>query len=199
MLREKWFWVIVMCMTIVPTSWGQIIIGFGMPAPRPISQGSHPPSLSLAQIPRPSTTLGIQRNPEFCISSMPTFGGVVPLFPAYFPIQPIVMNQRVLVPTPEVLISPEAIVELPKPTLIVKERASLKVQAPSGVEVWIDGKKYGNQGGPFIADSPELKPGERYGFSLRLVWPGRDQPEEEVITVQGGQERSVQILGVLKK
>lgn len=199
MLRKQRLWVMMAFLTVVPTSWGQIIIGFGTPAPRPVSQGSHPPSLSLAQIPRPSTTLGIQRNPECCISPMPTFGGVVPLFPAYYPIQPIVMNQRVAIPTPEVLTPPEAIVELPKPTSVVRERASLKVQAPSGVEVWIDGKKFGAHGGPFIADSPELKPGERYGFSLRLVWPNQDQPEEEVITVQGGQERSVQILGAVKK
>ncbi len=199
MFRSKPVWVALTLCFFAPLSQAQIIIGFGTPAPKQMTQGNHPASLSLAQLPRPSTTLGIQRNPVYPFGVAHTFGGVNPLFPAYLPVQPIVINQYVPTPIPSPVVVAEAPPVLPQPAPIIRERAQLKISTPPSVEVWIDGKKYGTHGGPFIVDSPELKPGERYGFSVKLVWPGRDIPEEEVITVQGGQERSVSILGTVRK
>lgn len=73
--------------------------------------------------------------------------------------------------------------------------AQLTLQAPVGAEVLINGKKM-EGGANRTFESPELQPGQKYTFDVKLSWMenGKKVEESRTVTMGAGEHQSLQYL-----
>ncbi|WP_020468953.1 hypothetical protein [Zavarzinella formosa] len=163
----------------------------------------HPPSAA----PRPA---GVIPPPAVPISGQP-FGRTVPAvnsapylsfnpwgfysgYPAFYPSwqEPdnpgMVINNFYNVPAPPPVVMP------PKPApLPVEMKAQLILNVPRGAEVIVSGKKLDSAIRPLVVFSPDLKPGERFLFDVKVTWREGDKSEERTrqLQLEAGDEKSL--------
>jgi uncharacterized protein (TIGR03000 family) len=123
----------------------------------------------------------------FGIADMP---GPVPgpLYPyGYHPPrhEPVILHDEFVPPSPEVVVPQDP------------NAALLNVSVPADAEVWLEGKPTNQTGSHRQFESPALKPGQEYTYTIRARWKdeGRNVEVMRLLSVHAGDKVDVRLDG----
>lgn len=97
--------------------------------------------------------------------------------------------------------APSPVFVTPSPKIVVQDspppspRARLTLGVPTGAQVWVGGEQVDTRVSPIVLESPEMEPGQRYNFDLRVTWqePSGEQERRRTVTAEAGQSTSLTI------
>jgi uncharacterized protein (TIGR03000 family) len=174
------------------TAWAQLIVRPPAEPPQPIGVIQAPtlpfPGSNTAPSPAAPVRVAPQR-PGFITNPFYWQWGFSPLWPVFYDYDPVVPAPS-YVPVPvrtevTVVTAPPA----PPPPL----RARLTLNVPDNAQVWLAGQPVNVAAVPVVIESPNLEPGQRYSFDVKVAWKERSgmQERQRTVAVEAGQNTSL--------
>lgn len=197
MTRISTLTVVTILLAVTAPSQAQFSIGLRPPAPAPMLAGVPP----APAVPIPGQGFGRTNpsapatSPYLRLNPLGFYSGYFPIYPSWDePENPRTVINNIyynnIAPMPQAV----AIPRIPPP-VITKARLILKV--PRDAEVTVSGKKMDAASGSVIVESPDLKPGERHLFDVKVTWKEGEKTEERTrqIRLEAGDEKSLSYYG----
>jgi uncharacterized protein (TIGR03000 family) len=182
---------LALVLALTASAWAQLIVRPPPDRPQPAGVIQPPVVPFVGSNATPSPVPAIRPAPRPYLIANPFYDlwGYAPLWPAYYDMPPPAGPAYIPLPVrTEVTVVTAAPAAAPAPL-----RARLTLNIPNNAEVWVGGQSVNVAATPVVIESPNLEPGQRYNFDLRVAWkePSGVQERKRTVTVDAGQSTSL--------
>lgn len=186
---------LALALALAASAWAQLIV---RPPPDPPQPAGVilPPSLPIVgspTAPSPTPPPRVAPRPYLIANPFYDLWGYAPLWPVFYDnpppagpgLIPIPLQNEVSVVT----VAPAATTAAAPAPL----RARVTLNIPANAQVWVGGQPVKVATVPLTLESPDLDPGQRYTFDLKVAWKERsgEQERKRRVTVEAGQTTSL--------
>jgi uncharacterized protein (TIGR03000 family) len=183
---------LALVLALTASAWAQLIVRPppGRPQPAGVIQPPVVPFVGSNAVPSPTPLARVAPRPFLMANPFYNVWGYAPLWPAYYdypaPVEPAYLPVPVRTEVTVVTAPPQPVAPAPL-------RARLTLNVPANAEVWLAGQAVDVAAVPVVIESPDLEPGQRYNFDIRVAWkePSGVQERKRTVTVEGGRSTSL--------
>jgi uncharacterized protein (TIGR03000 family) len=187
---------LALVLALTASAWAQLIVR--PPPDRPQPAGVIlPPTLPIVgsnTAPSPTSPARVRPRPYLIANPFYDLWGYAPLWPVYYDNPPSAGTG--LIPLPvrtEVTVVNVEPTAPAAPAAPAPSRARLTLTIPPNAQVSVGGQPVDVAAIPLALESPDLEPGQRYTFDLKVTWKERSgvQERKRTVTVAAGQSTSL--------